>query len=156
MFPFDLDLFLLGHLERWSGLVLEVLGDFNVDISKHSTCTDKQKLEQFFHNFHLQEIIHPMPTTDLQTTIDHIYTNIDQRQSGVLETYFSYHKAVWIAVGLQWTLYWYTFLTIGGLSGNVSYQCFSQSLTTIAYRYGLDKINRSKWYLRKCVPYIPV
>ena len=39
-------------------------------------------------------------TTDSKTLIDHIYTNIKSHsdvQAGVLETYFSDHKAVWIS-----------------------------------------------------------
>ena len=37
-------------------------------------------------------------TTDNHTTIDHIYTNIATTvNSGILETYFSDHKAVWIS-----------------------------------------------------------
>lgn len=39
-------------------------------------------------------------TTDNRTTIDHIYANLNESrvQTGVLETYFSDHKAVWIAI----------------------------------------------------------
>ena len=41
-------------------------------------------------------------TTCNGTLIDHIYTNIVESQKivnvGVLETYFSDHKAVWIAI----------------------------------------------------------
>ena len=38
------------------------------------------------------------PTTDNNTVIDHIYTNIVMETvSGNLETYFSDHKAIWIA-----------------------------------------------------------
>ena len=155
MFPFDLDLFLLGHLERWSGLVLEAC----------KRCISSTNWRKFIK---LMSLRWPWPCNSrLLVSIwftkvlycnapfpDQVYCLHEVQPKK--EEDFSYHKAVWIAVGLQWTLYWYTFLTIGGLSGNVSYQCFSQSLTTIAYRYGLDKINRSKWYLRKCVPYIPV
>ena len=38
-------------------------------------------------------------TTDNNTLIDHIYTNITNMEvdSGNLETYFSDHKAIWIS-----------------------------------------------------------
>ena len=38
-------------------------------------------------------------TTDYNTLIDHVYTNIENVEtvSGNLETYFSDHKAIWIS-----------------------------------------------------------
>lgn len=73
-----------------------ILGDFNIDfnndvqnssIHNHMmvTCGYKQLISGY--------------TTDNRTMIDHIYTNLNESrvQSGVLETYFSDHKAVWIA-----------------------------------------------------------
>ena len=39
-------------------------------------------------------------TTDYRTTIDLIFSNVDEEQiqSGVVETYFTDHKGIWIAV----------------------------------------------------------
>ena len=36
-------------------------------------------------------------TTDNRTLIDHLYTNLIEENiyAGTLETYFSYHKAIW-------------------------------------------------------------
>ena len=44
-------------------------------------------------------------TTDNNTLIDHIYTNITNMEvdSGNLETYFSDHKAIWISCKRKWT-----------------------------------------------------
>ena len=36
-------------------------------------------------------------TTDMKTLIDHIYTDVCEYKSGVAETYYSFHKGVWIA-----------------------------------------------------------
>ena len=45
----------------------------------------------------LQQHVNEM-TTDMGTAIDHIYSNLENTTCGVSETYFSYHKSVWIAL----------------------------------------------------------
>lgn len=76
-----------------------VLGDFNVDISEYAQSSTKVKLLDFFQKYNLKEVIQPAVTTDYNTAIDHIYTNIKNIKTGVSETYYSYHKAIWIALG---------------------------------------------------------
>jgi hypothetical protein len=41
-------------------------------------------------------------TTDSRTLIDHIYTNLIENEihTGVLETYFSDHKAIWASLNM--------------------------------------------------------
>ncbi len=71
-----------------------IIGDFNVDWLVE---TQRQSLYNVMvrDNFYKQLI--STFTTDNQTIIDHIFTNTaDIVNSGVLETYFSDHKAVWI------------------------------------------------------------
>ncbi|XP_078349889.1 uncharacterized protein LOC144634728 [Oculina patagonica] len=73
-----------------------ILGDFNIDfnngVQKSSIHT------QMIETYGYKQLISGF-TTDNRTTIDHIYTNLNESrvQTGVLETYFSDHKAVWIA-----------------------------------------------------------
>ena len=72
------------------------IGDFNVnwlvEMERQSLYNDMVR-----DNGYRQLIENP--TTDNNTVIDHIYTNIVNMEtvSGNLETYFSDHKAIWIA-----------------------------------------------------------
>jgi endonuclease/exonuclease/phosphatase family metal-dependent hydrolase len=75
-----------------------LLGDFNIDLSEGNEPPQNKKLLQFCEQYNLREVIHPQTTTDYNTTIDHIYTNIENTRSGVAEIHYSYHKAVWIAL----------------------------------------------------------
>ena len=72
-----------------------VLGDFNINILYQSG--DAEDLVTYMKRYRLYPKIQQY-TTDYRTCIDHIYTNIDGCVSGVGETYYSYHKIVWIAV----------------------------------------------------------
>ena len=74
------------------------MGDFNIDI--YGSTSEYEQLEQFVYEFGLKQHINEM-TTDMRTAIDHIYSNLENFTCGVSETYFSYHKYVWIAVN-EW------------------------------------------------------
>ena len=81
------------NCERDSRLI--IMGDFNIDI--YGSASDYQQLEQFMSDMGLKQHVSEM-TTDMRTAIDHIYSNLENVTCGVSETYFSYHKSVWIAV----------------------------------------------------------
>ena len=70
-----------------------VLGDFNVNIDTISS-SQKQLLD-FFSHHHYKQLVHAS-TTDNNTCIDHIYTGIPNVTAGIWETYYSYHKAIWL------------------------------------------------------------
>ena len=70
-----------------------IIGDFNTDERKYKHLTSF--LQSKLYNQLVTE-----ETTNNHTTIDLIFTNIpdDKRKHGVLESYFSYHKPIWISV----------------------------------------------------------
>ena len=69
------------------------IGDFNVDWLVE---TRRQSLYNVMVKDNSYRQLISTFTTDNQTIIDHIYTNTaDVVNSGVLETYFSDHKAIW-------------------------------------------------------------
>ncbi len=72
-----------------------VMGDFNFDTLKPSS--DRTKLLQFFRNAHLEPYLQ-IPTTNMGTTIDIIFTNITNLNVEIIETYFSYYEAIWLAI----------------------------------------------------------
>ena len=74
---------------------LIIMGYFNIDI--YGSTSDYKQLKQFMLGIGLKQHISGM-TTDLRTAIDHIYSNFENAVCGVSETYFSYHKSIWIAV----------------------------------------------------------
>ena len=74
---------------------LIIMGDFNIDI--YGSTSDYEQLARFMSDLGLKQHISEM-TTDMRTAIDHIYSNLENITCGVSETYFSYHKSVWIAV----------------------------------------------------------
>ncbi|KAL9964814.1 hypothetical protein ACROYT_G028502 [Oculina patagonica] len=73
-----------------------ILGDFNIDFN--DGVQNSSIHNQMIVTYGYKQLISSF-TTDNRTTIDHIYTNLNESrvQTGVLETYFSDHKAVWIA-----------------------------------------------------------
>ena len=77
-----------------------ILGDFNIDFNNdvQNSSLYHQIAVSYGYKQHISGF-----TTDNRTTIDHIYTNINESrvQTGVLETYFSDHKAVRIAAKKQ-------------------------------------------------------
>ena len=68
------------------------IGDFNVNWLDES---NRSPLYNLFVNNNYRQLV-SCYTTDNQTTIDHIYTNLPQSQTKVhiLETYFSDHKSI--------------------------------------------------------------
>ena len=72
-----------------------IIGDFNMDWMAES---QRQALyDVMVRDNNYRQLISKC-TTDNHTTIDHIYTNIvSSVNSGILETYFSDHQAVWIS-----------------------------------------------------------
>ena len=74
-----------------------ILGDFNINWLVE---TERRPLFNLLvRDKHYKQLISTY-TTDNKTLIDHIYTNIKSHsdmQAGVLETYFSDHKAVWVS-----------------------------------------------------------
>ena len=77
---------------------LIIMGDFNIDILKNTS--KKQKLVDIMESaFFCKQQINEF-TTNGNTIIDLIFTNIEgnNTDTGVLESYFSYHKVIYIAV----------------------------------------------------------
>ena len=78
---------------------LIIMGDFNVDI--YGSSSDYKQLKQFMSDMGLNQHIEEM-TTDMRTAIDHIYSNVETIMCGVSETYYSFHKSIWVA--LMWII----------------------------------------------------
>ena len=76
-----------------------IMGDFNVDLLQDNA--DKNKLLSFLvKSKNFKQIINDA-TTNYNSCLDHIYVNIssgDIVSSGILESFFSDHKAVWISL----------------------------------------------------------
>ena len=72
-----------------------VMGDFNTNILEESYNT--KELLEYMNSFGLKSKIQKY-TTDFRTCIDHIYSNVENCLCDVGETYYSYHKVVWIAL----------------------------------------------------------
>ena len=75
----------------------EIIGDLNVNWLIE---TERQPLFNLMiieNNY--KQLISSF-TTDNRTLIDHLFTNLDVKEisAGVLETYFSDHKAIWASV----------------------------------------------------------
>ncbi|CAB4032889.1 Hypothetical predicted protein [Paramuricea clavata] len=84
------------HDENLSAQII-VIGDFNVNWMVES---ERQSLYNFMvlENSYRQMI--SSFTTDNRTLIDYIYTNLIENEihTGVLEAYFSDHKAIWASL----------------------------------------------------------
>ena len=73
-----------------------VLGDFNIDHLIPSTqLTDLHTTMLTRYNASTKLNIE---TTDYHSSLDHVYTNMDDTTCGVLETYWSDHKAIYVAI----------------------------------------------------------
>ena len=72
------------------------IGDFNVNI-KDTSADHKSLFKYFITDKNYTQLINEY-TTDYNSTIDHIYTNNPQNvvSSGVLESYYSDHKPIFI------------------------------------------------------------
>ena len=75
-----------------------ILGDFNVNLFENES--DKNTLSKYFIEEKQYVQLISQVTTDYKTQIDHIYTNIPERvkSSGVLESYFSDHKPIFVSL----------------------------------------------------------
>ena len=74
------------------------IGDFNVDLLE--TSSDNNKLTRYMIQQKGYTQLIKEHTTDYQSLIDHIYTNVPQLviTSGVLESYHSDHKPIFICL----------------------------------------------------------
>ena len=72
------------------------VGDFNVNQLKPSSDLTMLQNSMKTH-FHIETKLLE-ETTDYHSSLDHIYSNISNISCGVLETYWSDHKGVWIAI----------------------------------------------------------
>ena len=97
---------------------LIIMGDFNVDI--YGSSSDYQQLKQFMSDMGLKQHIEEM-TTDMRTAIDHIYSNVESMMCGVSETYYSFHKSIWVA--LMWIIKGSTLSPMG------SEECITEGIT---------------------------
>ena len=73
-----------------------ILRDLNVNLNENAS--DKNTLCRYLiEEKHYVKLINQF-TTDYKTQIDHIYTNISEKvkSSGVLESYFSDHKPIYL------------------------------------------------------------
>ena len=75
-----------------------ILGDFNVNLNQDTS--DKNTLCKYLIREKQYIRLINQVTTDYKTQIDHIYTNIPEkvRSSGVLESYFSDHKPIFVSL----------------------------------------------------------
>ena len=73
------------------------MGDFNINWSSDNH--DKTRILHYMQRHSCRQLINT-PTTDDNTTIDLIFTNLPESQinSGTLEVYYSPHKPIWIAI----------------------------------------------------------
>ena len=72
------------------------MGDFNVDFSRNST--NQKRLQSLTSQMGFRQLI-TKPTTDFGTTIDLLFSNtINELQTGVIETFYSDHKIIRMAV----------------------------------------------------------
>lgn len=73
------------HLQDCNSIIM---GDFNVDFNKQSS--QQHTLQKFMSESGFQQKIHEQ-TTDHHSTLDLIFTNVQDVQTGVLEVYYSDH-----------------------------------------------------------------
>ena len=75
-----------------------ILGDFNVNLNENAS--EKNTLSKYLIEEKKYVQLISQVTTDYKTKIDHIYTNISERvkNSGVLESYFSDHKPIFVSL----------------------------------------------------------
>ena len=75
-----------------------ILSDFNVNLFENAS--DKNTLSKYLIEEKQHVQLTTQVTTDYKTQIDHIYTNISERVkcSGVLESYFSDHKPIFVSL----------------------------------------------------------
>ena len=79
---------LIPHLNPSMPLV--IMGDFNIDVSRNHG-----HIIKFLNDSFVCKLLTKEPTTDNLTTLDHIYSNIEDGIVGTIETYWSDHKIVY-------------------------------------------------------------
>lgn len=90
------DLLITVHNKSLKDCYGIILGDFNIDWK--SSSKDKTNLETLLKQFGYRQVI-TEPTTDYCTTIDLIFSNLDETlDSGISEIYYSDHSLVWMTV----------------------------------------------------------
>ena len=96
----DLCSALANILDEHTALQNIVIGDFNVNWLVN---TERQPLYNVMVTDNSYRQLICGVTTDNQTLIDHIFTNISdtETESGVLEAYFSDHNAIWVSCKLE-------------------------------------------------------
>lgn len=90
---------LIEILQNMSFQYRVIIGDFNVNWMNE---VERRPLYNLFTQRNYKQLISQY-TTDNKTIIDHIYTNIPDFyvSSGILETYFTDHKAIWLSLPFQ-------------------------------------------------------
>ena len=90
---------LIEILQNMSSQFNVIIGDFNVNWMNE---VQRRPLYNLFVQQNYKQLISQY-TTDNRTIIDHIYTNIPDLyvNSGILETYFTDHKAIWLSLPFQ-------------------------------------------------------
>ena len=83
-----------------SNVPVIMLGDFNVNLNENTP--KKNTLCKYLIEEKKYVQLISQVTTDYKTRIDHIYTNIPERvkNSGVLESYFSDHKPIFVSLDI--------------------------------------------------------
>ena len=78
-----------------------ILGDFNIDLLKPTS--EREALMQNMIEYRGYSQFISQFTTDNRTCIDHIYTNLPHviHSAGVLESYFSDHKPIFVCLQLM-------------------------------------------------------
>ena len=76
------------------------MGDFNINWLDQ---VERRSLYNVMINENGLEQLISSCTTDKETLIDHLYTNLIEEdvQAGTLETYFSDHKAIWASIKVR-------------------------------------------------------
>ena len=73
-----------------------IMGDFNSNSNGKST--NQQRLQSLTSKMGYRQLINK-PTTDIGTTIDLWFTNtVNEILTGVIETFYSDHKIIWMAL----------------------------------------------------------
>ena len=80
------------HIKESSASVL--FGDFNIDWTIPSK--DKHELEHLMNSFNFHQILDE-PTTDYNSTLGLIFTNMNNVNTGAVEAYYTDHILYWIS-----------------------------------------------------------
>jgi len=79
-------------LDQFSKILL--IGDFNIDINNENNILTRLLLP-----YNMQSVLPPKkPTTNLNTRIDVIFSTNEDLHADVYETFFSYHKPIYVSI----------------------------------------------------------